>query len=158
MADQDQDDVYELYSRAIDGSGAPVKLNSSLSAGRFVNHFDFAPNSQSVVYGTGQDVDTDPGHLQPAQPTAVALQSNSMARCLLAQCISSFGISPDSRWVLYGVMHDGGELVELFSRPTDGSGSPVRLSGTANAEGDVYDFDFSPDSQRVVYSADEEGD
>jgi hypothetical protein len=57
-ADQDTDNVYELYSVPLDGSDSPVKLNSSLSGGEDVQHgFQISPASRRVVYRADQDVD-----------------------------------------------------------------------------------------------------
>src|SRR5262249_2954261 len=44
-ADQDADSVFELYSRAIDGSGSPTKLNGTLVSGGDVNSFAISSDS-----------------------------------------------------------------------------------------------------------------
>ncbi len=44
--------------------------------------------------------------------------------------------------------------MDLFSRRIDGSGSAARLSGADSSDGDVQDFDISPNGQRVIYTAD----
>ena len=56
-ADQDTNDVFELYSRPADGSGAAVKLNGPLVAGGDVADFRIAPDSSRVVYRADQSTD-----------------------------------------------------------------------------------------------------
>ena len=71
--------------------------------------------------------------------------------------ISSFTISPDSKWLVYGVGYSDSDFVEMFSRRIDGTGEAVSLSGEEGSD-DVYRFAISPDSQRVVFTGDPNGE
>jgi hypothetical protein len=55
-ADQDTDEVYELYSVPLAG-GSPVKLNGTLVSGGRVWNFQISPNSGRIVYRADQDTD-----------------------------------------------------------------------------------------------------
>jgi len=57
LADQDIDEVFELYSVPL-GGGAVTKLNDPLVAGGNVVSFVISPDGQRVVYVANQDTDT----------------------------------------------------------------------------------------------------
>ena len=50
IADQETDDVYELFSVSIDGAPAAAKLNGPLHANGLVDSFEIAATSQRVVF------------------------------------------------------------------------------------------------------------
>src|SRR5262245_3350129 len=54
LADQDEDQVPELFCRPIAGSGAPIKMNGPLVAGGNVSTFSLSPNGARVVYVADQ--------------------------------------------------------------------------------------------------------
>ena len=56
VADQESDEVFELYSVPTRG-GAVKKLNGSLVAGGDVGNFAISPDGKYVVYGADQEVD-----------------------------------------------------------------------------------------------------
>jgi Tol biopolymer transport system component len=55
-ADQDTDEVFELYSVPLTG-GSPVKLNGPLVSGGNIESFRVSPGSSRVVYRADQDMD-----------------------------------------------------------------------------------------------------
>ena len=64
VADQDTNDVYELYRTPLDGSGAPVQLNSEMVEGgnvgelfNFYAEFLISPDGSRVVYRADQELD-----------------------------------------------------------------------------------------------------
>lgn len=74
--------------------------------------------------------------------------------------IEYYEISPDGNTVVYIADRDTDNVFELYSVPIVG-GTNTKLSGTMVADGDVSfgsgkRFQFSPDSQTVVYLADQE--
>ena len=56
-ADQDSDEVIELFSVPIDGSAPPTKLNPVLAVGGDVVSLGFGPDGTRVAYVADQDQD-----------------------------------------------------------------------------------------------------
>jgi hypothetical protein len=76
--------------------------------------------------------------------------------------LSEFEISPDSSRVIYQANQDNVEVFELFRVPING-GTTIKLNGPMVSGGNVSAFEpgftsffISPDSNRVVYLADQE--
>jgi hypothetical protein len=64
-------------------------------------------------------------------------------------------VSADAKWVVYVADEEKAGVYELYSRKIDGSGSPIKLSGSMPETGDVQGLRISPDSRRVIYVADQ---
>ncbi|MBI5583923.1 MAG: hypothetical protein HY892_08880, partial [Deltaproteobacteria bacterium] len=70
-----------------------------------------------------------------------------------------FQISPDNSRVVYTADQQTDEVIELYSVPIGGpAASGIKLNGILAAGGDVSLFRISPDSSRVVYTADQQTD
>src|SRR5262245_63201804 len=69
---------------------------------------------------------------------------------------TDFLISGDSAYAVYRADQNANGLLELFSRPLDGSGTAVKLNTTLPSSADVNNFLISPDGARVVYNADQD--
>ncbi len=73
---------------------------------------------------------------------------------------TGFDISPDGNWVVYRSDEGTDNIYDLYSAPITG-GTPIRLNEELEAYADVLgspsfpDFQISPDSQRVVFLADQ---
>ncbi len=178
LADQNTDEVVELYSVPIDG-GKAVQLNGPLVAGGQVSGADadmsepflISPDSRRVVYVADQDADEvfelfsvpiDGGKLVKLNPSLVADGDVRGAD----PAVNPFRISPDGGWVVYTADQDTDEVIEIYSVPI-GGGEAVKLNPVlAGGKGDVRGastdmanpFRISPDSSRVVYVADQEKD
>ncbi len=157
-ADGETDNVFELYSRAIDGSGAEVKLNDALPTGGVVGSYLISPDSSRVVY----IADGDTNNVFELYSRAI---DGSDSEVKLNDALpagggvqSSFLISPDSSWVVFPAEGDTDGIRELYSRAIDGSGSEAKVSGALTAGGSVFGFVISPNSSRVVYIADGDTD
>jgi Tol biopolymer transport system component len=162
-ADQERDDVVELYSVASDGSSAPVRVNAAFPANADVQSFRFSPDSRRVVYVADAVVDESfelfsapldgsaaPVRLMPALPAG-------------GDVFQVFGdwqfqICADSSAVVYLADQAVDERVELFRVPIAGGRAPVRLSAGLTAGGDVTSFRFAPDGRHVLYIADQDED
>jgi Tol biopolymer transport system component len=116
LADEDSNEVLELYSVPLDGSRASVKLNDPLAAGG------------DVQFGS------NPEYLPPLMD-----------------------ITGDGR-VVYVADRDTDEVFELYSVPIDGSSPPVELNDSLGDAiyRDVFDFRLTPDGQHVLYRANED--
>jgi hypothetical protein len=121
-ADQDADQVLELYSRPIDGSGSAVKLNGALVAGGNVSDLQISADSTWVVYRADQDADeVFEVYSRPIDGSGAAVKLSG-ALVSGGDVYFDFQISADSTRVVYSADQDADEVFELYSRPIDGSG------------------------------------
>ncbi len=158
-ADQETDEVYELYSVPVDGSAAAVKLNATLPAGGGTNSYEISPDSQYLLYTADQDTDNVfELYRVPLDGSAAPVK---LSGALVAGGAVSyyFKISPDSTYVVYLADQETDNVIELYMVPLDGSAAPIKLNGLLVAGGNVGfsgTFYISPDSQWVVYLADQD--
>jgi Tol biopolymer transport system component len=157
VADQTVDDVYELYSAAIDGSGPPVMLNGPLVSGGDVSDFhQISPDSSRIIYHADQETDgvSDLYAVSPDGSDLVKLNDPLPA----GNSIRYHTISPDSNYAVFlGEEETTGAYV-LYSVPLDGSAPPLVINDPLPAGGEVEYFQLSPDGQHVVYNADQDSD
>jgi len=77
----------------------------------------------------------------------------------LMKRVSAPNPSPDGRWVVFSVVEpaydEKDQVSDLWIVPADGSAKPHRLTFTKGGESGVA---WSPDSQRIAFSAKREGD
>ncbi len=173
-ADQDQDEVYELYSAPVDASQGPVRISGSLVPGGDVawspreSHVAISPDGTRVLYRADQEQD---GAVQlysaPIEGAALPLRLSGPLVALGG--VVDFALSADSRWVVYRANQEQVDSLELFSAPIDGRREALRLHPPLVADGDVGAFTsyfgefiqpdsyrITPDGRRVVYWADQE--
>jgi Tol biopolymer transport system component len=160
-ADQNTDNVAEIYSVAISGpTGSEIKLNKNLTAGGGVYEFQIGPDSSRVVYRADQDADEvfELYSVPLAGPsnTGVKINGPLVADGDVNTLNGVFQISADSRWVVYMADGDNPGDEELYSVPIAGPGlSVVKLNGPLTPNGDVLKFKVSPAGDRVIYFADQ---
>ncbi len=159
LADQVTDGVRELYSVLL-GGGPPVRLNPILPPGRAVASFQISPDSRQVVYRADQDsVNVVELYSVPIGGLAASIKLNGTLG--VNDDVLEFQISPDSSRVVYLADHDTifFNVVELYSVPIEGPVTAVKkLNKTLVANGNVAGFRISPDSNWVVYGADQDKD
>ena len=156
LADQNTDEVDELYSVLLDG-GTPIRLNSPLPTGMEVFRFEISPDSRRVVYQAQQGIQgvSEFYSVPIGGPAASGIKLNPIL--MAGGGIGTFQISPDSNRVVYRASQDTPYVQELYSVPILGpAASGIKLNGPLVADGYVFDFQISPDSNRVVYQADQE--
>jgi Tol biopolymer transport system component len=157
-ADQDTDEVFELYSAPIDGSAAPVKLNPPLVSGSVGVVYDgsvaISANSRRVVFLAEQSGQTELYGV-PIDGGASVKLSGPLAP---DRDVSRFVLTPDSRRALFLADRDADEEMELFMAPITGSAGPVQLNSPLVAGGDVLELAVAPDSEHAVYRADQRED
>ncbi len=180
VADQDSDEVDELYSVPI-GGGTATKLNDPMVVGGNVHYsFKISPDSNRVVYLADQDTDgVYELYSVPIEGGTVTKLNNPMVSggnvCgylpygfVFPDDIrhNAFAISPDSSRVVYLADQDTDDVIELYSVPIEG-GTVTKLNNPMVSGGNVYYYDLfsvysgfviSPDSSRVVYLADQDTD
>ena len=154
QADQETDNVFELYSVPLSG-GTAVKLNGQLiSNGDVSNNFQISPDSSQVVYYADQETNLENELYTVPLMGGTAIKLNG--QLVFGGFVSSyFQISPDSSRVVYRASQQTSNVSELYSVPL-GGGTAVKLNGALVSGGNVLsDFQISPDSSHVVYRADQ---
>lgn len=160
-ADQQTNDVYELYSVPIEGpASSGIKLNTALVAeGDIFPDPAISPDSTRVIYRGDQQAD-DVVELFSVPIVGPASDGVKLNGVLVSggDVGSGFLIDCDSSRVVYGADQQSDEVIEIYSVPLTGPASAgVKLNGMLDLEGDVMSgFAISPDGSQVVYRADQE--
>lgn len=153
--------VFGLYLADYNGSNR-VQLQPNV-----VGNFSISNNGARIVY---RDLS-----LGSSNPTlrSVASSGNMLTDVLLntpfdligkpASNVSGYIISPNSNLVLYRSNMADNITAEIYVVNIDGSGGRVKMSGTMVANGNVAagagtQYNFTPDSTKVVYIADQDTD
>ena len=157
-ADQMTDNMFEIFSVPSTG-GTATKLNGMLVANGDVSSgaLRFSPDSSRVLYLADETTDEVLEIFSVPSAGGVATKLNGML--VAGGDVSAMHFSPDSSRVLYRAEETTDEVFEIFSVPSAG-GTATKLNGMLVAGGDV-DFaglQFSPDSSRVLYLADQTTD
>lgn len=156
-ADEDVDNIFNLYRVEFSNPQASVQLNGALTAGGNVStSFAIAPNGLVAVYRADQRI------LGVEELYSVALTSTPGAAQQLnpnyvgGQDVTDFAITPDSSAVIY-MANETSSAVQLyrvlFSAPQPSSNSP--LNGSLVAGGNVASFAIASNSTNVLYRADQ---
>ena len=152
LADQDTDEVFELYSATADGSNND-KLNDTLVADGDVLEYTWAPDSSRVAYRADQASD-EIFELYTATPDGSGTAVNLNGALAAGGNVLDYSWAPDSSRVAYRADQDTVFLIELYSATPDGSGTPDKLNvALTHADGDVFDYSWAPDSSHVAYRA-----
>lgn len=140
------------------------RLNPLLVSGGRVWNFKISPDGNWVVYQSDQETN----HVLDLYSVPIVGPASSSIRLSrglgLSGDVIDFRISPESRRVAFRFQgfraSVGDNPHNLYSGPIDGpEGSSVRLNPTLVENGDVtQQFEFTPDSRRVVYIADQDTD
>lgn len=152
FADQDIDQVPDLYSAPTDGGVVPLRLTGALdSLGTLDPDFALGAQGAWIVFqlqlGSSSwrlyRVPLD-GSAEPAE-----IEGNSL------QFPSPYVLTPDESRVVYRMTVPGsGGAEALRSAALDGSGAPVALHPPMAAGRGVTGFQVAPGGQVVVYRAD----
>jgi Tol biopolymer transport system component len=114
-ADQETDNVFELYSVPLGGPAtAGIKINGALAALGNVGNFLISPDSGRVVYQANQQTATDIElySVPLGGPAAAGVKLNGTL--VLNGNVKSFQISPDTGRVLYIADQDTDNVFELY--------------------------------------------
>jgi Tol biopolymer transport system component len=142
----------DVFLVPVDGSAAPTQLtfgNTGVSSTSIpgYSHVFFIANGPagSGLFAAPLDASTAPVHLTSHRIAGFSGTDELPYR-----------VSPDGAWVAYRADDDVPERFDLYARPTDASALALRLTAPFT-EGNVAGaplLQFTPDSARVVYSAD----
>ena len=149
IADQETDEIDELYSVPING-GTPVKLNPPLVSGGMVSGLpSISSDDRYVVYQAVQDTEGVVELYSVPIEGGTSIKLN--APLAFRGSVLSHKISSDSRFVVYYA--DG--RTGLYSVPVEG-GTPIRLTPSLTDGGDVSAYQITPDGIHVIYTAEQD--
>jgi hypothetical protein len=134
--------------------GTPVRLNKDLPDGVDIFSFLISPDSQQVVYRAEQNAAgvTELFSVPIIGPSTAGVQLNETP--VQFGNVSTFKISPDGDYVIYQGDLERASFDELYRVPIAGPAtSSEKLYESAAEFEEVFQFDISPDSTLVVYSA-----
>jgi len=153
-ADQEADEVFELFGAPLDGSAAAVRLNAPLAPGARVISLALTPDGAHVLFTIGIE---GVGQVElfgaPSDGSAPAVRLHEAF--VAGGNVLSFSPTGDGSRVVYLADAEQDERFELYSAPVDGSAAPVRLNRTLVPGGDVARFVLTPDGARAVFAADD---
>jgi Tol biopolymer transport system component len=157
-ADQDADDIVELYSAPIATGSAATKLNIPPGAGGGISSFEISPDSSRVVFESSTLVAGAPQDQLYSAPLGGGSQPTLLNGPVPAlSFVGQFAITPDSGAVAFTSDRGTGGQIELYATPIS-SGAISKRSGALVAGGSVFSFQISQDSSRLVYLADQLSD
>jgi len=149
LADQDIDDVFELYM-----VGSSIKLNPPLPKGNNVLDFQITPDKKAVVYRADQDTDEvfELYRVEFANP-GVSTKLNSLLPTG-GDVWLGFKITADSSSVLYVADQTTDGVLELYRVPFATPGVSTKLNGPLVPGGNVwFEIEITPNNSAVVYRA-----
>ena len=152
IADQNNDEVFELYSVRMDGSAAPIRLSlpTPVVNGDVLSIVGFSADGERVIYSADQS--TDEMHeiisVRLDGSSRITLTPNFNAR----NSFRTLVLSPDNTRVIYVPTAGFGTIRHIFSIAVTG-GAVSRLSDnfTSNQALTASDPKFSRDSSKVIY-------
>ena len=158
LADQTTDEVFEAFSVPSAG-GSTIKLNDTLVAGGDVTLQRINSDGSQVLYLADQT--TDEVFEIFSVPTTGGTPVKLNGAMGVGGDVSTSGLqfSPNGSRVVYFADQNADNVNELFSVPSTG-GAAIKLNGTLVTNGDVASSGIliSPDSSRVIYTADQDAD
>jgi Tol biopolymer transport system component len=156
IADQDANDVLELYSVAVANLGTSQKLNGTLVSGGDVCRFHFAPDSSRVAYCADQTTD------DLVELYTVALDTPAMSTKINPPLATNgrvttlYEFGPQSDFIVYVAEQDTAGQPELYRAEIAMPGVATKLSAPLVSGGGVVGFDMRADGARISYNANQE--
>lgn len=141
--------VFELFSVALDGSSAPVRLNPPLVNGGDVERFVASPAGGGIVVYVADQTGNDRFELHRVLAPGSSLTLTPFPSATDAALEVVLG--PDGQQAYYRADARIDNRFELFSVATDGSSVPVYLAAPFFGSGSVTDFQLSPDERYLGY-------
>lgn len=160
IADQDTNDVFELYAVSLSNPGFSTKLNPTgfaIANGKNVASFKVLPDGSGVIYLADQDSDgVNELYLVRFAIPGASTKLNDML--VSNGNVWDFDVTADSRTVVYRADQDIDTVNELYQRGINPSTAPTKLHDNLLAGRSVTSFKILPDSSGVIYLADEDTD
>jgi Tol biopolymer transport system component len=158
-ANQRSSGVIEIFAVPITGPGTEsYALNPEMVGAGDVSDFVLSPDGNRVVYRADQDTnDVSELYSVPITGSGVDCVKLSPPPVANGDVLLDYAISPDSsRVVFLGDLELDG-TTEVFGAPIIGPATQaVKLNGALATNSDVVAFKITPNSQEVVYRADQD--
>ncbi|NOT32143.1 MAG: hypothetical protein HOP15_16975, partial [Planctomycetes bacterium] len=153
-ADQERDEVVELYTVPRDGRSGPVRLHAPAVEEGDISVFLVTPDERRVVFSGDLELDARSElYTVPSDGSAPAVKLHGPLAA--GGTVGAWRISPDGVWVVYAAEALRAGQAELFRAPADGSAPPVRMDPPPHRTfGSVSTLEFTPDGRHVVYTSD----
>lgn len=141
---------FELWSRLLDASSAPVRLHAPLPVQRSVTGFRMAADDTVLFRADLAQNDVFELFAVPAKGGVPRLLSGTL---VAGGDVEDFQVDADGKIVAFLADARVDRKVELFAREVAGSRPPERRSGPLPATADVSSFAFSGDGRLLVFRA-----
>ncbi|MEQ1891880.1 MAG: hypothetical protein ABL998_04995 [Planctomycetota bacterium] len=157
QADTEIDEVFQLFRVPVEG-GTPVQL-TPLAPLTTVKSFELSPDGTMIVYIAREPADPYSYLLYSLPLTGgVPIQLNQDLQAIPPQYVANFRISPDSSRVVF--QDEYFNVLPAFTNPY-GRLSSVSIFGgpvvqLSNALGYCLSYHIAPDSNRVLFTADQD--
>ncbi|MBA1145775.1 PD40 domain-containing protein [Ectothiorhodospiraceae bacterium WFHF3C12] len=152
-ADQDTDGVYELYTSLPDGT-ANVKISGTMQSNGDVHEVAWSPDSQRIAFSADADTDeVDEIFTVNPDGTGLAKVHPDLAANRTA---GDFEWAPDGSFLIYVADQATDDKTQVYRAAPDG-GSWAGLSPDAH-QGSAGLAQIAPDSSRVVFRSNDDGD
>lgn len=155
----DNADIFELYVVNPGDSTPVVKVSGPMVSGGNVSGFYWSPDSTRLAYRADQDSDGIFELYTVFADGAGRVKVSGVMTTGGAVLPNTIAWSPDSNWLAYEADQEEDEVFQLYAARADGSQNN-RVSGPMVSGGDIWlgYFQWSPDSARLAYRADQEID
>jgi len=161
ISDTDMNGLNELFSRPTDKSGPQVQINDPFATGISGDVFEFklTVDGSRVVWLA--DADTNGVieiYSRAADGTGPQVKLNDTFATGTSGDVADFQISADGSRVVWRADADTNEVIEVFSRAADGSGTQAKLNDafTSGTDGDAFTIQVNADGTRTAWLADGE--
>jgi uncharacterized protein with WD repeat len=163
IADQSIDDVLELYTASPNVAGSSIRVTSGMVPGRNVTDFAWAPDSSLLAFIADKTIQD---FLQLWTTSPINSNNVPISGGIVADGdVIDFSWAPNSSRIAYlaDVFEDG--IFELFSTlPTSLNSTRIasdpqgfinkKVSANLVLGGDVFTFQWEPESNLIAYNAD----
>jgi Tol biopolymer transport system component len=156
IADQDADEVLELYAVNVAAPGTSSKLNGTLVPNGDVCQFTFSPDSTRVAYCADQEQD---GRMELFTATfSAAGQSVKLNPPLVTDgaVTPGYEFGPDSSYLVYAAKQEVSTRVDLFRVDVALPGIAQKVNASLTSGGNVVSFRIRPDGEQLSYVANQE--
>ena len=123
-ANQETEDVFELYSVPIDGSSTAVKISGSVLSSATITKAG-VDGSRAIYIADQETIDVRELYSVPIDGSNPPVKLNG--ELVPGGDVRSIAITPDRTTVVYVADQDTDELRELYVVPTDGSAAAEKL-------------------------------
>lgn len=161
LADQEEDEVRELYVSPPDTAVGNVRVSADLTGSQDVDSrtIAWAPNSSRIAYVADQDTEgvlelytTTPDGLTNVKVSGAMTPGGEVQTTSLSV---PFRWAPNSSMIVYRADQDTDDVFELYQCPPDAPGLSSKRSDALVPGGDVSVFNIAPLSDSVAYVADQ---